>query len=387
MYNPTTVISQLLQILDKNQFDKFVKHHKADRYSKTFSTWSQLVVMITAQIKGWDSLREVETGFETKASKLYHLGLEELPKRSNLSYANSKRSYEIYESLFNTLLSKAVEKDYPNNEFGAPLHILDSTTVDLCLKLFPWAKFRKTKGALKIHTSFDYDSQIPTFINITNGKTPDSLKIFDNISAYRNTLTTFDKGYLNFEQFKKLDDNKVTFITRLREDIKFRIVGQHAGGNNQYLIDDCVIELRNSYNKYPKKLRLVVYWDRKTTKTYKFLTNDFEREALNIAKIYKARWDIELFFKWIKQNLKIKTFLGTSKNAVMMQIWIAMIVYLLIWYIARQARKIKGVLELTRILREMLFENMSIVDLLAKKFRSEVKLKPPDCGQLILLEI
>jgi IS4 transposase len=130
----------------------------------------------------------------------------------------------------------------------------------------------------------------------------------------------------------------------------------------------------------------VVYWDRETTKTYKFLTNDFEREALVIAKIYKARWDIELFFKWIKQNLKIKTFLGTSKNAVMMQIWIAMIVYLLIWYIAKQAKKIKGVLELTRIFREMLFENMSIIDLLAKKFRSEINLKPPDNQQLILFQ-
>jgi hypothetical protein len=237
MYNPTTIISQLLQILDKNQFDKFVKHHKADRYSKTFSTWNQLVVMITAQIKGWDSLREVETGFETKASKMYHLGLEELPRRSNLSYANSKRSYKIYESLFNTLLSKVMGKDNIANEFGAPLHILDSTTIDLCLKLFPWATFKKTKGALKIHTSFNYDSQIPTFINITDGKTPDSLKLFDNISAYSNILTTFDKGYLDFEQFKKLDDNKIIFITRLREDIRLKIIGQHAEGNNQYLID------------------------------------------------------------------------------------------------------------------------------------------------------
>lgn len=149
MYNPTTVISQLLQILDKNQFDSFVKDHNADKYAKTFSTWNQLVVMITSQIKGWDSLREVETGFETKSNKLYHLGLKELPKRSNLAYANSKRSFEIYQSLFNTLLNKVVGKDNTENEFGAPLNILDSTTIDLCLNLFPWAKFRKTKEVTK----------------------------------------------------------------------------------------------------------------------------------------------------------------------------------------------------------------------------------------------
>jgi hypothetical protein len=340
--------------------------------------------MITAQMKGWESLREVETGFETKSSKLYHLGIEGLPKRSNLAYANSKRSFEIYHSLFNTLLTKVIQKDNPVNEFGTPLNILDSTTIDLCLELFPWAKFRKTKGALKLHTSFNYDNQIPTFINITDGKTSDSLRVFQDLSVYRNTIVTFDKGYLDFEQFKKLDDNNVVFITRLREDIKFKIVGQHEEGNNEYLIDDCIIELTNSYDKYPKKLRLVVYWDKLTSKTYKFLTNDFEKEALIVAKVYKARWDIELFFKWIKQNLKIKTFLGTSKNAVMMQIWIAMIVYLLIWYIAKQTRRIKGVLELTRILREMLFDNISIIDLLDKKFRSELNLKPPNNLQLIL---
>lgn len=384
MYNPTTVISQLLHILDKNQFDKFVNDHNADKYAKTFSTWNQLVVMTTAQIKGWDSLREVETGFETKSNKLYHLGIKELPKRSNLAYANSKRSFEIYQSLFNTLLTKVMGKDNAVNEFGAPLNILDSTTIDLCLNLFPWAKFRKTKGALKIHTSFDYDNQIPTFINITDGKVPDSLNLFQDLSTYRKTILTFDRGYLDFEKFNQLDDNKVIFITRLRSDIKFKVIGQHEEGNNEYLIDDCIIELTSSYDSYPKKLRLVVYWDRTTGKTYKFLTNDFERDSLTIAKIYKARWDIELFFKWIKQNLKIKTFLGTSKNAVMMQIWIAMIVYLLIWYISKNAKKIRGVLELTRILREMLFENISIVDLLAKKFRSDNKGKPPDNFQLAL---
>ena len=384
MYNPTTVISQLLQILDKNQFDTFVKNHNADKYAKTFSTWNQLVVMVTAQIKGWDSLREVQTGFETKSNKLYHLGLKETPKRSNLAYANSKRSFEIYQSLFNTLLKKVVGKTSVDNEFGAPLNILDSTTIDLCLNLFPWAKFRKTKGALKLHTSFDYDNQIPTFVNITNGKAPDSIKLFNDLSVYRNTILTFDRGYLDFKQFNKLDKHEVTFITRIREDIKFKIIGQHAEANNQYLIDDCIIELTRSHDKYPKKLRLVVYWDRVTEKTYKFLTNDFERDALTIAKIYKARWDIELFFKWIKQNLKIKTFLGTSKNAVMMQIWVAMIVYLLIWYISKNAKKIRGVLELTRILREMLFESISIVDLLAKKFRSKTREKPPDNLQLML---
>lgn len=384
MYNPTTVISQLLQILDKNQFDTFVDNHNADKYVKTFSTWNQLVVMITAQIKGWNSLREVETGFETKSNKLYHLGIKELPKRANLSYANSKRSFEIYQSLFNILLAKVMGNTNTDNEFGAPLNILDSTTIDLCLNLFPWAKFRKTKGALKLHTSFDYDNQIPTFINITNGKEPDSIKLFEDLSAYSNTILTFDRGYLDFKQFNILDENKVLFITRIREDVKFKVIGQHEEGNNQYLIDDCIIKLTSSYEKYSKKLRLVVYWDRTTGKTYKFLTNDFERDALIIAKIYKARWDIELFFKWIKQNLKIKTFLGTSKNAVMMQIWIAMIVYLLIWYISRNAKKIRGVLELTRILREMLFENISIIDLLAKRFRSEIREKPPDTLQLTL---
>ena len=235
MYNPNTVLSQFLQILDKNQFDRFVRDHNADKYSKTFSTWNQLVVLITAQMKGWDSLREVETGFETQSRKLYHLGLTELPKRSNLAYANSKRSFEIYHSLFNTLLDKVIQKGSTVNEFGAPLNILDSTTIDLCLELFPWAKFRKTKGALKLHTSFSYDNQIPTFINITDGKVADVHGIIEDLSVYSKTILAFDRGYVDFEMFKKLDDEDVIFVTRLIENINFNLVfHQGSGGGTAF---------------------------------------------------------------------------------------------------------------------------------------------------------
>lgn len=312
MYNPTTVLHKILEIFPRYDFEKIVNKHRADRYTKSFTTWNQFLTILVAQAKGWDSLREVETGFKVHSDKLFHLGFTQEPKRSTLSRVNADRSPEIYEQYFyklkDVLQPKLIKKKF-DFELNQILKIIDSTTVELSINMFKWAKFRYNKGALKIHTSFNLTDQIPEFINMTDGKTGDINGI--NFNSYHDCILTFDRGYIDFGWLKVLDKNKVTYVCRAKRNFSFEYLGQHQKVVSNGVLKDEVVKFKSKSSKetYPRELRLVTFVDEETGIVYKFMTNNFEYSGEVIAYIYKKRWEIELFFKWIKQNLKIKTFL------------------------------------------------------------------------------
>lgn len=345
--------------------------------------------MFTAQVKGWNSLREVKTGFKVHLPKLYHLGFNSIPTRSSLSRINSKRSYEIYEKYFQIirreLQPKLLKKDF-DFELNKVLKIVDSSTVEVSIKLFDWARFRYNKGALKLHTSFNLTDQIPEIINITDGKVGDINGI--NFNTYKDCILTVDRIYTSIDHWATLNNNNVSFVIRAKSNLNLQLLGQYKKATGKGVFKNEIVYLgsKKSREIYPENLRLVTYVDTETGAIYKYLTKNFEYSAETIAYIYKKRWEIELFFKWIKQNLKIKTFFGTSENAVKTQIWIAMIYYLLLRYMQGQTN-IESILEFTRIMREILLDQRAFFDIYSREFRSNTKRIDEDVGQLTLIKI
>jgi len=370
MENSITILSQLLSFLPRKTFKRLVGQHNGDRYSKKLTAWNQFVLLLYAQATQKDSLREIETGINTHENSFYHLGINSAA-RSSLSYANSKRDYEIFEKLFYALFKqfKAVVSS-DRFKFNNPLYIIDSTTVSLCLGLFNWAKYSRTKGAIKLHTILDSTTMVPEIINISLGDRSDigAAKEIDFSWLKAGSIIVFDRGYIDYKWWSEFDQKSITFVSRLKKNQNIFVVGQHKKGMlEKGILADEVVAFGSfqSMDKYEKDLRRIRCLDEKTQKEYEFLTNNFELTARQIADIYKDRWQIELFFKWIKQNLKIKTFLGTSKNAVMTQIWIAMIYYLFLSYLKFQTKFKRSLLELTRMIREVLMFKRSLIDLLS----------------------
>ncbi len=386
-----TIFNQLLGFLPKYEFKQFVEEHQGDRYAKSLTAWNQLVVLIYAQATGKDSLREIETGFNVHGSTWYHLGINTVA-RSSLADANKRRDYQIFEKLFYTLLDRCKEITSEREfSFKNNLYSFDSSTIALCLSVFDWAKYRSTKGALKLHMLLNNRTAIPELINITEGKVADIsvLRQIDLDVLEKGSIITFDRAYIDYELWKEMDEKEITFVSRTKKNQNIFVTGQHENIKMEkgILADEIVMfgdfNVINK-NRYPKKLRRVKYYDDKNDKEYTYLTNNFKLTAKQIANIYKDRWQIELFFKWIKQNLKIKTFLGTSRNAVMTQIWIAMIYYLLLAYIKFQTNFKKSLLELTRMIREVLLVRRDLIDLLSLNIRTVFRMKPEKNPQMVL---
>lgn len=368
MAETTTVLNQLQHLLPLQEFQNFVRIRNADKYTKKLNCKDQLTILLYAQATGKDSLREIETALRIQDSTWYHLGLETVA-RSTLAAANEKRPYEIYESLFYELLKKCKSFSFGTASFSFDneLYAIDSTTIDLCLNLFPWAHFRKEKGAIKLHTLFNVRSQIPELILITDGKEADitMARKIDLKKLACGSIITIDRGYIDYAFLNSIHKAKQTFVVRLKDNAQIVPLESFVVTEKGVLKDERIgFVLEEAIKDYPEDVRLVTYHDEIYNKTYRFLTNNFEFSAKTIADIYKSRWQIELFFKWIKQHLKIKTFLGTSKNAVLTQIWVAMIYYLLLAWIKFQTKFKGSLLDLTWIIKEMLLRNISIVDLL-----------------------
>lgn len=369
MSNATTVLQQLQHILPLNQFRSFVGQHNGDRYVKKMTCRNQLSILLYAQATGKDSLRDIETSLLVEHKRWYHLGLSTVA-RSTLAKANERRPYQIYESLFYKLLEQCQNlcSGTAGFSFQNDLKAIDSSTVDLCLSLFPWAQFRKAKGAIKLHTIFDIRSQIPEMIIITDGKCSDIRAMRDiDLSQYaKGTIFVIDRGYTDYAFLKKIKAAGHFFVIRRKKNAHTLVLGQHRKANGKGVLkDERIGFVLDAREDYPEDLRMVTFHDEEHDVTYEFLTNVFRLSASNIAAIYKRRWDIELFFKWIKQHLKIKTFLGTSKNAVLTQIWVAMIYYLLLAWIKVQT-KFKGtLLDLTRIVQTALLKQISFINLLS----------------------
>ena len=375
-----TIFNQLLSFLPKYKFNQYVGQHEGDRYVKKMTSWNQFVILMYAQSTGKDSLREIETGFNAHEGCWHHLGVKSVA-RSSISYSNNHRSYEIFEKLFYALLAQCQDTTKENKKFKFknPLYILDSSTISLCLSLFNWATYTKTKGALKLHTLLDSRTMLPELINITNGNINDisHAKQMGLDKLEKGSILVFDRGYIDYSWWDKLDKNEITFVSRTKRSQNIYVVGQHTKKLEKGILADeeVIFGSFQAMQQYEKRLRRVRYWHEEKQKEYEYLTNNFELSAKQIADIYKDRWQIELFFKWIKQNLKIKTFLGVSKNAVMTQIWIAMIYYLLLFYIKFQTKFSRSLLEFTRMIKESLMFRRNLIDLLSLNEKTVGKLQ------------
>ena len=386
MSHYNTIFNQILHLIPRHQFEGIVNKYEADRYVKYFSCWQQLISLLFAQIRGKDSLRDIETSLRTQSNKWYHIGLKDI-KRSTLSDANNSRSWRIYEELFYSILRRC--KDItPKHKFRfkSPLYTLDATVIELCLSLYPWAKFRKRKGALKIHNLYDHSGCIPTFMAISDGKQHDVKVAKDlDLPLMADSIVSVDRAYIDYKWLNSLNTSGVYFVTRAKKNINYEIIGQHKVNKKKGLLFDYTIKLSGYYQSrfYPQNLRLVGFHDRETNKTLVFLTNNFLLSAYTITQIFKARWKIEEFFRWIKQNLRIKSFLGTSKNAVLTQIWVAMCYYLLLSYIKYQTKYSYTLSEFAIMLKETVLERTSLIDLLSCTHYTCYKAREPDL-QLIL---
>jgi len=333
MPNRQYVFTQFLDLLPRYELQSIVNKYKGDFRTKYFKCWNQMACMIFAHIRQEDSLRDIDIALNAHANKLYHIGMQQCPK-STLADANERRDYRIYEEFAKSLMQRA-RREYAGTELAIEVdnavYALDASTIDLTLSVFPWAKFRKTKGAIKLHAMIDLRGNIPAFLIITDGKVHD-VKATPQIPIEPAGIYLVDRAYIDFDWLRTIDQAGAFFVTRLKRAIKWTRIVSHPVDKTLGLRSDQEILLfsKQSKAKYPKRLRRVTFRDEIQNRTLVFLSNNFSLSAETIAALYKARWEIELFFKWIKQNLKVKSFYGTSPNAVKTQIWIAMIVYLIL---------------------------------------------------------
>ncbi len=365
MAHCNTIFSQILKLVSRHEFETLAKQHHSGRSFRTASRWSQFVTLMMGQLSGRNSLRDIVENISAQAHRLYHLGSVKL-SRSNLSRINEDKPYALYEALFGKLLNRCQGNTPGHNfRFNHPLYSLDASTIDLCLSVFPWAKFRTTKGAIKLHVGLNHRGNIPEFVTVTDGKVGD-VTVGRTINFPKGSIVAIDRGYNDYTWYNQLTEKGIFFVTRLKTNAKTRIVQRHSVLKNKGLTSDHTIEFTGTHTakKCPIQLRRIGYRDSETGKHYIFLTNNFKLAAKTIADIYKARWDVELFFKWIKQNLKMKTFIGTSKNAVMTQIWIALCVYLLLAFIKFQSKLKKSMQQIIRLLQINLFEKRDLLALL-----------------------
>ena len=365
MSHHNTVFSQLLKLIPRHEFEALAKQHHSGRSFRTASRWSQFVAMAMAQLAGRNSLRDIIENIAAQAHRLYHLGSAKL-SRSNLSRINDTKPYSLYEALFGKLLRRC-QGVVPGHSFrfNNPLYSLDASTIDLCLSVFPWADFRTTKGAIKLHIGLNHAGYLPEFVTVTAGKNHD-VTVGRTLEFPKGSIVAIDKGYNDYTWYKQLTDKGVFFVTRIKTNAQYRTVCRRPVLNNKGLTCDQTIEFTGiqTAKKCPIRLRRIGYRDAETGKQYVFLTNNFTLCARTIADIYKARWQVELFFKWIKQNLKIRSFVGTSKNAVMTQVWIALCIYLLLAFLKFQSKLQKSTQQILRLLQLNLFEKRDLMALL-----------------------
>lgn len=357
------VFAQFLSLLPRYEFQRIVNKYNGDYHTKTFKCWHQLACMILAHVRQEDSLRDIDISLNAHANKLYHIGIQQCPK-STLADANEKRDFRIYEEFAKSLMHRA-RREYAQTELALEVdnavYALDASTIDLTLSLFPWAKFRTTKGAVKLHAMIDLKGNLPAFATITDGKVHD-VKAAPLIPIESEGIYVVDRAYVDFEWLWSINQSNAFFVTRLKRSHKWTRVISHPVDKSLGLRSDQEILLfaKKTKAKYPKRLRRISFRDELQNRTLVFLTNNFLLPADTIAALYKARWEIELFFKWIKQNLKVKSFYGTSANAVKTQIWIAMIVYLILAIIKERYHLEPSLSQLLHFVEVNLFEQKSL---------------------------
>ena len=376
MANKSYVFAQFLSLLSRYEFQRVVNKYQGDYRTKNFKCWDQMACMVLAHIRQENSLRDIDIVLNAHANKLYHIGIKQCPK-STLADANERRDYRIYEEFAKSLMHRA-RREYAQTELAIEVdnavYALDASIIDLTLSLFPWAKFRKTKGAIKLHAMIDLRGNIPAFLTITDGKVHD-VKVAPLVPIEPEGIYVVDRGYVDFAWLWSVHQTGAFFVTRLKKSLNWTRVVSHPVDKSIGLRCDQEVLLSSLRlkNLYPNRLRRISFRDETQNRTLVFLTNNFTLPSETIATLYKARWEIELFFKWIKQNLRVKTFYGTSPNAVKIQIWIAMIVYLKLAILKERYHLEPSLSKLLHFLEVNLFERKSLINIFQTNTRATHK--------------
>ena len=374
-----TVFSQIISFIQKHKFDSCVKKYHGNYKVQSFTCWEQFLAMTFAQLTYRESLRDIETCLKAMQNKLYHIGIRSKISRSTLADANRNRDWRIYAEFAYMLIAQAkalYRDDKFFKELDETVYALDSTTIDLCLSLFPWAKFRKTKSAIKIHALLNLQNNIPSFFCITNGSVHD-VNILDEIITEIGAFYVVDKGYIDFKRLYKLKLSNSYFVTRAKSNFQFKRIYSHQVDKSLGLICDQSILLAGFYSSqdYPEKIRRIKYFDSEQRRKLVFLTNNFHLPAITIVNLFKQRWQIELFFKWIKQNLKIKSFYGNSANAVKTQVCIAISVYVLLAIIKKNLKIQYSLYTFLQLVSISIFEKTPIISMFSdSNFSDEIDL-------------
>jgi hypothetical protein len=371
MYSGEVVFSQLMAFLPRHEFDRCVRRYSGNRRVRGFSCRDQFLCMAFAQLTYRESLRDIETCLRAMQPKLYHAGFRGKVARSTLADANERRDWRIYADFAHVLIGTA-QKLYANDGFAVDLdaaaYAFDSTTIDLCLALFPWARFRRRKGAVKLHTLLDLRGNIPRFVHISHGKMHD-VTALDKLTLEAGAFYIMDRGYIDFARLYVFTQQMAFFIVRGKRNLDYRRQAYRSVDKSTGLRTDQRIVLKGpkSSKQYPVALRRITYVDAETKKRFTFLTNNMSLPALTIARLYKCRWQVELFFKWIKQHLRIKAFYGTSPNAVKTQVWIAISVYVLVAIVKKELKLPRSLYEILQILSVTLFEKTPVFEALTSQ--------------------
>ena len=376
MYNHT-LIGQLMQMFPRLEFQNAVKEAGTEYHARGFTSWNHFTAMLFGQLAGQDSLRGIEAGLATQAQSLCHLGITPI-HRSTLSYANEHRSHELFKKIFFLMLSKCQTVATKHKfRFKNALYSLDATVIDLCLSLYDWAKFRTAKGAIKLHVKLNHSGYLPTFAVMTCGNVHE-LKVAPSIPFERGDVAVFDKAYTDFHWLKTLNNAGVFFVTRIKDNAQYSIIKRNDVSKHKNIYSDQIIQLTGQLSKlkFPEKLRRIRSKDPVTGSIIELLTNNFIWSPNTIAQIYKERWQIELFFKTLKQQLKVKSFVGTSKNALLSQLWVALIAYLLLSYLKFKSKFKWSLYTLCQVLPANLFARRNLWDWLNAPFYERSTVKP-----------
>jgi len=353
-----TLLKQLLSFIPRYAFDTLADAHHVGQKFRSYNRWSQFLALLTGQLTGRQSLRDITDNLKAQSKRLYHLGMKQTTK-ATLARVNAKQPASLYQALFATLL-KRCQLAAPKHRFSfkGKLYLLDATVIKLCLAAFPWAEFRQKKGAIKLHVGLDADGHLPAFMDMTKGKVHE-ITWARTLKLPKGSFACFDRGFTDYGWYNNLTINSIFFVTRLKSNADVEYVLKRAGRRSPGVTNDQTIRLKG----VEKPLRLVAYTDQETGIEYRFVTNAHHLKAKEIADIYKERWKIEQFFKWIKQNLKIKTFLGTTSNAVLTQVWIALCVYLILAYLKCKAKLGCSMQQILRLMQLNLFARRSLIEL------------------------
>ena len=386
MHTDKHVFAQLLEFIHPQQFQRCVRLYHGNYKVKSFSCWDQFLCMAFGQLTYRDSLEDIETCLRSRQNQLYHLGIRGQVSHSTLADANFSRDWRIYHDLAQTLIKRArflYGQEENGMELDQTVYALDSTTIDLCLHLFPWARFRRSKAAVKLHTLLDLRGSIPVFISVSNGKMAD-VRVLDDLTLEAGAFYVMDRGYVDFHRLYRFVLASAFFVTRSKKGLRFNRLESRPVDLQSGVRSDQIVWLSNSSSirHYPGKLRRVHYLDPVAGKSLVFLTNNFELPALVIAQLYKSRWKVELFFKWIKQNLRIKHFFGNSANAVRTQIWISVSVYVLVAIVKKELKLEKSLSNILQILSVNVFSKEPLAQLLAEN-GCQIE-EDSNCNQLIL---